>query len=70
MLDILLANAPSICSFENDSNSSIGGIEEVRTERRDSPLVELRRLDKFRLGIGVVNQSHPMARRAARMTCS
>ena len=53
-----------------------------RMERRDtseSPLparlsvgdyVKLRRLDEFRFGIGVVNQSHPMARRAARMTCS
>ena len=39
-------------------------------ESWNSPLVELSRLDEFRFGVGVVNQEHPIARRAACMTSS
>ena len=70
MPDVRLDNAPSLGSSKNDTNSLIGGLEELSTERGNSALVKLSRLDQFRLGIRVVNQSHPMARRAACITCS
>jgi urease accessory protein len=38
------------------------------SEIGDSPFVERGRLDEFRFRVWMVNQSHPIARRAARMT--
>ncbi len=52
---IRLNNAPPVRGFENYTNRPIGSVEELSPQREDSPLVKLRRLDEFRLGIGVIN---------------
>ena len=67
---ICFNNAPSLGSILNDPDGSVSGVEKLRAKCGNSPLVELSRLDEFRFGIGVVNQAHPMARRAACMTSS
>lgn len=66
---ILLNDVPAIRRFENDG-STISCIEKLGPERGNATLVEPRRFDEFGLGVRVINQSHPMARRAARITCS
>ena len=70
MPDISLNDTPPLGSLQNDSNRTVCGVEELSAECRNPPLVKLCRLDEFRFGIGVVNQAHPMARRAACMTSS
>ena len=66
--DVRLADAPSVGIVEDDTNTLIGSVEKLSAERGNSHFVKLRCLDKFRLRIRVVNQSYPMARRAACMT--
>ena len=68
--DICLNDPPPLRSLLNDANRMVCGIEKLSTESRNPPLVELCRADEFRLGIGMVNQAHPMARRAACRTSS
>jgi hypothetical protein len=41
--DVCLDKAPPVGSVENDKNSSVGGVQELSTERGQSPLVKLRR---------------------------
>ena len=63
-------HTPSFWRFDDDSNGSISSVDELRAKGRNSALIESRCLDEFRFGIRVVSQSHPMARRAACITCS
>ena len=70
MPDICLDDARLLGSLLNDSNRTVCGVEKLGAECRNPSLVKLCRLDEFRFGIGMVNQAHPMARRAACMTSS
>ncbi len=70
MPNIFLDNAPAIRSVQNRGDGGVGGIKKPGAKSWNPAFVELRRLDKFLLGVGVVDQPHPIARRAARMTCS
>jgi len=70
MPDICLYDTPPLRSLLNGSNRAVCRVEKPGAECRNSSLVELCRLDEFRFGIGMVNQAHPMARRAACMTSS
>jgi len=68
--NVLLNGPASLGLFEDAFDSSICGFEELGAKAIDSALVKLRRLDQFRFCGGMVDQPHPMARRAACMTCS
>lgn len=70
MPDIGLNDTPPFGNLLNNSNCAVCGVEKLSAECRNTSLVELCRLDEFRFGIGVVNQAHPIARRAACMTSS
>ncbi len=52
------------------ADGDVGCVEKLRAERRNSSLVKLRCFDEFHLSIRVINQVHPIARRAACMTSS
>ena len=66
--DISLNNVPSLGSILDYADGGVGCIEKLRAERRNASLVKLRCFDEIHLGIRVVNQAHPIARRAACMT--
>ena len=68
--DISLNDAPSLGSILDFADGDVGCVEELRAESRNSPLVKLCGFDEFHLSIRVVNQAHPIARRAACMTSS
>ena len=70
MPDILLENAPPLGGVLNDADGLVRRVEKLGTESRHASLVELGCLDKFRFRIWVVNQRHPIARRADCMTFS
>ena len=68
--DIFFNNAPPLGCLQNDADCPIRCVEKLTAECRHAPLVKLSRLGEFRFGVGVVNQAHPIARRAACMTSS
>ena len=70
MPDIRFDDAPSLGCFLDDSYCQVSGIKKLSAERRNAVLVKLGGLDQFRFRIGMVNQAHPIARRAACMTSS
>ena len=57
-------------SLVNNADGNVDGVEKLRGKAGNSPLVEPSCLNEFRLSIWVINQAHPMARRAACMTSS
>src|SRR5215210_6454787 len=67
---VCLDNTPPFGSLLDDTNSTVHGVEKLRAKTGNSPFVELSRLDQFHLGIRMVNQEHPRARRAACTTSS
>jgi len=63
-------DTPSIRSIKNNRNRAICRVEELRAKTGNFLLVKLRSLDQFGVSIGMVNYLHPIARRAACITCS
>ena len=63
-------NAPPFGRVLDDADGSINGIKKLGAERGNPPFVELGRRNQFRLGVRVISQAHPTARRAACMTSS
>lgn len=70
MPDIRLDDAPPLRGVLDHADGAVDGIEELRTEGRSPLLLELSCLGEFHFSLRVVNQTHPMARRAACMTSS
>lgn len=70
MTDIPLDDTPSLGRILNDVDGAVCRLEKLRAQRGNSSLVKLSRFDEFRFGLRVVNQAHPIARRAACMTSS
>ncbi len=68
--DISLNGVPSLGSILDYTDGDVGCVEKLRAEGRNPSFVKLRCFDKFHLSIRVVNQTHPIARRAACMTSS
>ncbi len=68
--DICLYDAPTVRSLLNDAHRAVGTFEKLGAKGGNSSVVKLSGLNEFRLGIGMINQSHPIARRAASMTSS
>lgn len=52
MPDIRPADTPPLGSTLNDANRTVGGVEKLSAESRNSPLVKLRRPNEFRFGGG------------------
>ncbi|MFM8358693.1 MAG: hypothetical protein ACKOET_09050, partial [Verrucomicrobiota bacterium] len=70
MTNICRNDASPVGHILNGIDGAVGAIKKLYAESWNSALLELGSLDEFRPGIGVVNQAHPMARRAASMTSS
>ena len=68
--DIFFNNAPPLGFFLNDTDGPIRCVEKLTAKGRHAALVKLSRLREFRFGVGVINQAHPIARRAACITSS
>ena len=68
--DIFLDNVPPLECFLNDTDGPVRCVETLTAESRHASLIKLSRFGEFRFGVGVVNQAHPIARRAACMTSS
>ncbi len=65
-----LKDAPPLRSIQNRAYGKLGRIEKLSTKRGNPLLVKPSGLDQFLFGIWVINQEHPTARRAARITSS
>jgi hypothetical protein len=65
-----LNEAPALRSIQNRPCGEFRRIEELPAQRGNSLLVKPSGLDQLRFGIGMINQTHPIARRAACMTSS
>ena len=70
MPDIFFNNAPPLGCFLNDTDGLVCCVEKLSAKGRHAALVKLSRFGEFRFGVGVVNQAHPIARRAACITSS
>ena len=65
-----LLDAPPLRSIQDRAYGKLRRIEKLPAKRGNPLLVKPSGLDQLRSGIGVVNQAHPIARRAARITSS
>jgi hypothetical protein len=63
-------DAPPLRSIQNSAYGKLGRIEKLCTKLGNPLFVKLSGLDQFRFCIRVINQAHPTARRAARITSS
>jgi len=65
-----LEDAPPLRSIKNRTHGELRRIKKLTAKRGNPLLVKPSGLDQFRFGIGVINQAHPTARRAASITSS
>ena len=65
-----LEDATTLRSIQNRAYGKLRRIEKLPAKRGNPLLLKPSGLDQLRFGIGVINQAHPIARRAARITSS